>query len=168
MNAELEVCAAAFFRIKGKNVVTEQEFTMSVAFDNKWMSVKEANQLMKVLVSEDILTRSNGYLKPAKDLSAAHVPIAYRPSEELRKSLAGTSEEKAPAATPEPPADIFVELIDVAVANGLPKGKFVAESNIVKKRLGVETCVAALLLLRDNGIDIERYKDRVYAQVLGK
>ena len=144
MNAELEVCAAAFFRIKGKNVVTEQEFTMSVAFDNKWMSVKEANQLMKVLVSEGILTRSNGYLKPAKDLSATQVPIAYRPSEELRKSLAGTSEKKAPAAAPEPPADI------------------------VKKRLGVETCVAALLLLRDNGIDIERYKDRVYAQVLGK
>ena len=168
MNSELEVCAAAFFRIKGKNVVTEQEFTMSVAFDNKWMSVKEAEQLIRVLVANGILIRSNGYLKPAHDFSAVRVPIAYRPSDELRKSLAGTTEVKAPAAAPEPPADIFMELIDVAVANGIAKGKFVAESNIIKKRLGVETCVAALLLLRDNGIDIERYKDRVYAQVLGK
>lgn len=168
MNAELEVCAAAFFRIKGKNVVTEQEFTMSVAFDNKWMSVKEAEQLIKSLVSAGILVKSNGYLKPANDLSAVHVPIAYRPSEELKKSLAGTSETKAPAAAPEPPADIFMELIGVAVANGIPKGKFVAESNIIKKRLGVETCVAALLLLRDNGIKIDGYKDRVYTQVLGK
>ena len=31
-----------------------------------------------------------------------------------------------------------------------------------------QPAAAALLLLRDNGIDIERYKDRVYAQVLGK
>lgn len=61
-----------------------------------------------------------------------------------------------------------MELIGVAVANGIPKGKFVAESNIIKKRLGVETCVAALLLLRDNGIKIDGYKDRVYTQVLGK
>jgi hypothetical protein len=168
MSDDLETCAAAFFRIKGKDVVTEKEFTMSVALEYKWVSVAEADRLLKVLISQGILTRSNGYIKPAKDLSAVRVPVAYRPSEELRKSLAGTSEVKPAKAAPEAPADIFMELIDMAVANGLPKGKFVAESNIVKKRLGVETCVAALILLRDNGIDIEGVKDRVYAQVLGK
>lgn len=168
MSDELEICAAAFFRIKGKDVVTDKEFIMSAALDFKWMSVKESENLLKTLVSKGLLTRNNGYVKPAKDLSAVQVPIAYRPSDAFRKSLAGTVSEPPAVKSAEPTSDVFMELIAEAVANGIPKSKFVAESNVMKKRLGVEICVAALLLLRDNGVDIGKWEDRVYTQVREK
>lgn len=168
MASELETCAAAFFRIQGKDVVVEDEFKMSIALKYKWMAIKEAENLMKTLISEGIITKSNGYLKPAKDLSSVPVPIAYRPSEELRKQLSGTSKnpvEKKEAAVPK---DLFVELMDVAVNHGIARGKFVSESNVLKKKLGVETVVAALIILKENGIETKELEDRAYAQILQK
>ncbi len=167
MADELLTCIAAFFRIKGKDVVTEQEFKMSVTLELKWMSMKEAEVLMKRCISTGLLVRSNGYLKSAQDLSSVPVPIAYKPSEDLKNLLSGTVESKPAPAAPSTP-DIFGEMMEVAAANGIQKGKFVSECNAVKKRLGVEICVAGLLILRDSGVDIEEMKDRVYTQVLGK
>ncbi|MCQ2078984.1 MAG: DUF2240 family protein [archaeon] len=168
MASELEICAAAFFRIQGKDVVVEEEFRMSIALNYKWMSVKEADQLMKTLLGSGIIVKSNGYLKPAKDLSAIPVPIAYRPSEELRKQLSGTVKVAAPSKTSAAPKDLFVEMLDIAVDHGIPRGKFVSESNILKKKLGVETVVAAIIILRDNGIDTKELEERAYAQILLK
>ena len=167
MADELETCLAAFFRFKGKDVVTEQEFKMSVALELKWMSMKEAEALIKRCVSSGLLVKNNGYLKPANDLSSIPVPIAYKPSDDIRKSLSGTVESK-PASPPSAQLDVFAEMMELAAANGIQKGKFVSECNAVKRKLGVEICVAGLLILRDSGVDIGKVKDRAYAQVLGK
>ena len=167
MADELETCLAAFFRFKGKDVVTDQEFKMSVALELKWMSMKEAEALMKRCISIGLLVKNNGYLKPAKDLSSVPVPIAYKPSEDIKKLLSGTVESE-PSPAPSAQKDVFAEMMDIAAANGIQKGKFVSECNAVKRRLGVEICVAGLLILRDSGVDIEKIKDRAYAQVLGK
>ncbi len=166
MASELETCAAAFFRIKGKDVVTDKEFTMSMSLDLRWMSVEESKNLVNKLISSKILVRSNGYLKPVNDLSAVPVPIAYRPSDELRASLSGTVEKTAPAPGKPQSGDLFSEMMEMAVGLGMQKGKFVSECNAVKKKLGVEITVAGLLVLRDSGADIEKMKDRVYTQVL--
>jgi len=166
MADELETCIAAFFRIKGKDVVTEQEFKMSVTLELKWMSMKEAEVLMRNCIASGLLVKSNGYLKSSKDLSSVPVPIAYKPSDELKKILSGTVESKPAPAAPSQP-DLFGEMMELAAANGIQKGKFVSECNAVKKRLGVEISVAGLLILRDNGVDIGKLKDRVYTQVLG-
>ncbi len=166
MASELETCTAAFFRIKGKDVVTDKEFTMSMSLDLRWMSVEESKMLVKKLIAEGILTRSNGYLKPVRDLSAVPVPIAYRPSDELRSGLSGTVEKPAPQPAKPQSGDLFSEMMDAAVGLGMQKGKFVSECNAVKKKLGVEIVVAGLLVLRDAGADIEKLKDRVYTQVL--
>ncbi len=166
MTSELETCAAAFFRIKGKDVVTDKEFTMSMSLDLRWMSVDESKILINKLIAAGILTRSNGYLKPVNDLSAVQVPIAYRPSETLRAGLSGTVEKSTPPAAKPQTGDIFSEMMETAVGLGIQKGKFVSECNSAKKRLGVDIIVAGLLILRDSGADIEKLKDRVYTQVL--
>lgn len=170
MDNELEVCAAAFFRSKGKDTVTVNEFKMSISLEFKWVSVKEAEQLMSALISAGLIVKNGDYLKPSKDFSSVQVPMAYKPSETLKKSLSGTSTKtvapKKRAAQTEGQPDVFFDLINVAVEHGIPKAKFVAESNALRKKLGVQTCVAALLLLRDSGVDIKKWEDRAYAQVL--
>lgn len=173
MSDELITCAAAFFRVKGKDVVTEKEFTMSLTLDYKWLSIKEADNLMKILLAKGIVVKNNGYLKATPNLSTVQVPIAYRPSDDLKKSLSGTIEIQVekPSTRPAPAAgspNLFVEMMGIAESLGIPKSRFVSESNILKKKLGVDTTVASLIILRDAGADIGKLKDRVYTQVLGK
>lgn len=168
MTDELEICAAAFVRIKGKEVFTESEFKMEVNLNLKWVSAKEADLLIKALVSRNIFSKNNGFIKVAKDLSSVQVPIAYHPTDALKKSLSGTMKNDDPAPASDAPRDMFIELMDMAVENGIQKGKFVSECNILKKKLNVDTSVAALILLRDWGVNIEKVKDLAYTQILEK
>ncbi|MCQ2070967.1 MAG: DUF2240 family protein [archaeon] len=169
MTDELITCAAALFRIKGKDVLTEKEFTLTASIDLKWVSNKSASILMNRMVDGGILVKKNGLLKPGMDFSTVPVPIAYTPSQELKNSLS------APAETPEKPrtvekredpADMFPELMDIAMEHGIEKRTFVPECNSVKKKLGVNMCTAALLVLRDAGVDIGGLTARVYTQTV--
>lgn len=170
MTDELSECAAAFFRSIGKDVVTVKEFTMYVTLDVKWMSSAEAAALVNLLVEDGAMVRSNGYLKPGRDMSQIQVPVAYRPGDSLKKMAAeaakkGTKQEKPKA----PSADIFPELAAMSSQYGWDsKGKFIAECNAVRKKLGVDTSVAALLILRDSGADTAELAKRVYADSAGK
>ncbi len=174
MTDEAAVCAATFFRIRGKDVVTPKEFTMTVSLDLKWMPVKEAAALLDLLVERGMMSRSNGYLRPSEALKDLQVPIAYRPSEAFRQELAGrgrtSSAEKKAAPAPVKTAgnDLFPVLVQQAVAAGLAKGAFIGECNGIKKTLGTDICAAALLVLRDRGVDVKELCDRVYAQLIKK
>ena len=174
MSDELNVCAAAFFRSIGKDVVTPKEFTMYVTLDVKWMSSKEASALMQVLIEEKAMVSSNGYLKPGKDFSALQVPIAYRPTDAVRNAVAakmkkGKTQTPAGKASGADTGDIFPELVALSGEYGWSnKGKFIAECNSVRKKLGVETAVAALLVLRDSGADVKELTEKVYANSVKK
>jgi len=144
-------------------VVTVKEFTMSIGLDLRWMSVKEASTLLKHLESEKCVKVDDGFVRPAKDLSALQVPIAYRPPESLRKAIFGDS--AASAGRPAKKAgskDLFSVLVDLAVKNDIPKGKFVDECNRVRQKLGIEMCSAASLVLRDAGTDVSDLLQNVY------
>ena len=46
MADEYVVCTAAFFRNKGKNVITENEFLMVISMDLHWMPYGKAKVLL--------------------------------------------------------------------------------------------------------------------------
>jgi len=168
MTDEYTVCAAAFFRNKGKNVITEKEFTMVVSMDLHWMPYVKAKQLLAALISKGILIRNGEFVKPSFEISDIDVPVAYRPSEELINSLVETKTE-APAPRPAPAGgDLLPSLIEEAVKKGVQKRDFVAESNAVSKRLDIDMLAAALVVLRDKGVDISPYIDRVYGEIAEK
>lgn len=165
MSNELETCLAALFLNKGKDVLTVKEFAMYVSLDLRWMQVKDANHLMEVFLKEGMLSRSGEYLKPAIDISSIDVPVAYRPSESLLTIL----KENVPA--PEPVANndnVFSQLINMAVEQGMEKGTFISECNKISKRTNIDIEVAALMVLRDKGVDIAPYLDGVRAIILGR
>lgn len=167
MPDELETCLAALFLNKGKDVLTVKEFSMYVSLDLRWMQVKDANDLMELLLKRKLLTRSGDYLRPNMDLSSVDVPVAYRPSEDLIKTL----KVSEPAARPEPAntsQDIFHELIQKAAEYGMNKGTFISECNKISKRTNVDIEVASLMVLRDKGMDVLPYIDGVRSVILNR
>ncbi len=168
MASELETCAAAFFRIKGKDTVTINEFKMTVTFESRWVSVKEAEALLSKMISEKLVTKTGDYLKASAELAGIQVPMAYRPSDSFKKSLASMTVTKVSEkpTTQVPKKDMFSELVDTALTAGIQKPKFVSDCNVLKKKLDIDISVAALIILRDNGIDINDLIPKVYDQFL--
>jgi hypothetical protein len=161
MTDELVICAAAFFRSKGKDVVTPKEFVMGVSLDLRWMPVADAERLADILSEKKILVRNGEYLKPSMDLSGTEVPVAYRPSDTLLAFL-----NSAPARAK--PKDVLSDMVSAAVGSGMDRGKFISECNKVKKRLSIDMEAAALIILRDAGADISGYAESIRETIIGR
>ena len=164
MTDELTVCAAAFFRSIGKDVTTSDEFVMISSLELKWMSPSDVKILLKNLLAAGILEKKGEYIRPAKDLSGIDLPLAYKPSRELLNPVRAAP---APAPKKESEPDMFHILMGVAAEKGMQTRDFVPVCSKIQKRLGIDISAAALIVLRDNGVDISPYIDQVYDGISG-
>lgn len=158
MDGETLVCAAALFRNRGKDIITQKEFTMYISLDLRWMGVKEADKLRELLLDEGILKKNGDMLKPAGDLSEIDVPVAYKPSSELLEMLRTW---KIPAKKRPEKDSMLNTLMEVAVENGIQKRTFVKECNDLVKHMNIHMEAAALIILREHGVDPAPYTDGV-------
>jgi hypothetical protein len=165
---ELTVCAAAFFRIKGKDIVAEKEFSMGISLDLRWMSVKEANALIKIMISSGVITLKDGYLRPAFDLSEIDVPMAYRPSANFVKKVLDMHRESEPVKKTQDSDNVFSEMISMAEKSGMRRAGYVAACNSLSRKLGVDIEVAGVMILRDIGSDVSELYEKVRNAVINK
>ena len=171
MTDELTICAAAFLRNKGKNVVTENEFLMGISMDLHWMPYGDAKVLLAALLNSKILEKNGEYLKPTFDVSGiTDVPVGYRPGPDFVSKLktkndVPVKEKTAPMKSSAPTQDLFPMMIEEAVETGMEKRDFISEANNIQKKLNVDITVAGLMVLRDRGADIGPLADRVYASL---
>lgn len=179
MDSELEICAAAFFRNKGKDVITVMELIMTISLDLKWMDPTTASRFVKSISVDKLVSETpEGLLRASPHLREIDVPVAYRPSKNLIERLKASGGEPVPKETRHPPeteaeqsadtAPVLPRLMGSAGAVGMNRGEFVSECNRIVKRFNVDMEVAALMILRDKGADITPYYDDVRESVLRK
>ena len=167
--SDSDVCTAAFFRSRGKDVVTEKEFKMAVSIDLHWVPAKDAAGLANVLSQDGCVAVKDGYIRPVIDISAVSVPVTYRISEELRTRASaahGTPATPAPAPQRTDDKDVFEIMADIAADKGKATKDFVKECRTISKTLGVMPAVSALLILRDMGIDIDELCPQVEKYII--
>lgn len=156
MDGDLRVCAAAFFRSRGKGVATEKEFLMGVSMDFHWMPYGEAKRVLATMLSDGVLVRSGDCVKPSFDIADVDVPVAYRPP-------AGLAAVRLARPEPAGGGDLLSDMMSAAEAAGLGRRGFIAECNAVQKSLNVDVTVAGLIVLRDRGADVSGFAERAYA-----
>lgn len=164
MTDELTLCAAAFFRNKGKTVSTSGEFLMSISMDYHWFPLEAAKKILATMIEKGILERKGDIIKPLFDVSTVQVPVAYKPSPELASQC-------KPVGNNEPvqqQKDMLPVLIEKATANGIQKKDFIAGANHLSKTLNVDMIVAGLLVLREKGVDVSGLIDPVYSEIKSK
>jgi len=159
--SDSEVCTAAFFRSRGKDVVTEKEFSMVVSIDLRWIPAKDAPGLAKVLEADGCVSIKDGYIRPTIDIDSVSVPVTYRPSEELRARAANPVSAEKTANE-----DLFEKLIDLATSNGMTIKDFNSECRKTSKTLGIMPAVAGLLILRDRGVDVSSFYNVIDEYIL--
>jgi hypothetical protein len=163
MADELTVCAAAFFRSVGKDVTTSDEFVMISSLELKWMSPSDSKLLLRKLLTEGVLEKKGEYIRCAEDLGGIDLPLAYKPSQSVLDSI--RAKDVPPAPKKEAAPDMFHILMDVAKGNGMQVKDFVPSCSKIQKRLDIDIAAAALIVLRDGGIDISPYAKDVYDAV---
>lgn len=146
------MCAAAFFRSRGKDVVSRKEFQMTVSMDYRWMTHGEAKELLAAMKSAGILKEENGYLKPCFKVSEVDVPAAYRPPKNILKRKTQTSD------------DVFPQMV-AAAEKVMGRREFVASCNAMQRELGINIVAAGLFILRDAGMDISPFEEKAYSQI---
>lgn len=135
----LRVAVAAPFQGAGTRRMEESAFVVALSLDRDWFSPDQAKRLIDVAVGEGLLARTDGGLEAAFAVESVEVPEGFAPDEEL---LAARSP--------------FERLLDTIVAEGIEKQEAVARINELQGRLGVTVEVAAVVLARREGIDVER------------
>jgi hypothetical protein len=168
MTDELETCLAALFLNKGKDVLTAKEFTMYASLDLRWMPVRDADRLMNILVEKGLMSKTGEYLRPAINISEVNVPVAYRPSEGLLTAIRSPAQKQPAAAKKADAPGLLPRLIREAQGSGMEKGAFVSECNKVSKKADVDIEVAALMILRERGVDITPCIEDVRLSVLSR
>ncbi|MDD4244568.1 MAG: DUF2240 family protein [Candidatus Methanomethylophilaceae archaeon] len=159
MTDEPMLCAAAFFRNKGKGVVTEKEFLMGISMDFRWMPYSDAKELLSALLAANVVKRDGDLIRPAFDVADADVPVAYRPPADLIRTAALSRETDSMN---------FPQIIAFAEKHGMKKKDFISASNALQKKLGISPEAAGLIVLRDNGTDISEIAERVYTGISGE
>lgn len=165
---EMTVCAAAFFRSKGRDVITEKEFTMGVSLDLRWMTVKEAGVLVSALKSAGILKMVDGYLRPEFDISEVDVPMAYRPSPGFMKGIQNGLSDSEPEKELRADGNVFTDMMILAEKSGMRRAGYIAACNSLQQKLDVDVEVAGMMVLKSIGIDVSELYDRVREAVIGK
>jgi len=166
MPDELEICLASLFLNKGKDVLTAKEFTMYVSLDLRWMQAKDADALMQTLIGKGLMSKSGEYLRPMIDTSAVDVPVAYRPSEGLIKGLKEHPPGRPAAKKDDGTSNVLSVLVGEALGSGMEKGAFISECNKISKKMDIDMEVAAVMILRERGVDITPFIDGVRTSVL--
>ncbi len=152
------LCAAAFFRNKGKSVVTEKEFLMGISMDFRWMPYSDAKELLNFMLAAKVVKKDGDLIRPAFEVAGADVPVAYRPPADMIRT-AVPSAEAGPMS--------FPQMIAFAEKHGMKKKDFISASNALQKKLGISPEAAGLIVLRDGGADISKIAERVYDGISG-
>lgn len=167
---DIRLCIAAFFRSKGKNVVTVDEFLMGVSMNMRWMPYPEAEKLLSVSVTNGLVEKDGDYVRPIFDINSVEVPAGYRPATDLLASVPeAVAKNKEPAPkTDVQSEDILPKLIAKAVSMDIDRKDFMSYCRTIQKKMNIDIEVAAVMVLRDNGADVSDLIDPIREAVKGR
>ena len=151
---ELTLVVAAPFLKNATSSLSMRDFEFALSFDFKWMSPDEASKIRDLGIKSRLLTLDGGALKPVFDLDGIDIPHGFKPDISLFK-------EKT----------LLENIMDyVSKTTGMGLRDIAAGINAKQEQLSdlVDIEVAALLVAKEMGCDIEPFYGQVHDVVLDR
>jgi len=149
---EFILVVAAPFRKNAASSLSIKEFEFSLSFDLKWMSPREALNVCDMAVRSNLLKLDGDTLKPSFDVDAFDIPHGFKPSPTLFMDKS-----------------VVERIMDhIAAATDLDMREIAARINTRQQHLSdlVDIEIAALLVARELGCDIEPIYGQVYDMII--
>ena len=147
----LKTIFAAAFKSKGKNLMSTSELTYVLSFDLKWFSHDKSRQIIELAKKKGILVEEGNFLKPNFDVNKVEVPVDFKP--DIRKVFISSFFEKIAYEISEKTGKEFEEVV--------------AMINKKQEKLGnlLDIDVVALIVAKENNIEVQEYVDEVWKTV---
>ncbi|MBW6470615.1 MAG: DUF2240 family protein [Methanosarcinaceae archaeon] len=149
---ELILVVAAPFKKNAAFLLSMRDFEFALSFDLKWMSPDEASKVRDLAIRSRLLTLVDGMLKPVFDLDATEIPHGFKPEVDLFK-------EKT----------LLENIMEhISTTTGMGLQDIAIRINTKQEQLSdlVEIEVAALLVAREMGCDIDPFYEQVHDAVV--
>ena len=152
---ELEITLAQLFRKKGKTSLTEKDFVFAASLDFRWFSPKEAQKLLELGLDSGLLAVKDGIVSPVFGHDKIEIPKGYAPTADILAGLVL-------------PKGLFLKIVDaISAKTNLPAKDLISQINQTQDRMSVDIEVAALIVAKNLGADVESYLD-VVEEDIGK
>jgi len=160
MDDGLQLCTAAFFRSRGKTVVTENEFLMGVSMNMRWMPYSDAEKLLSLILKSGLAVKDGEYIRPKFDVGAVDVPVGYKPNASILS--APVPEVISKSAVKPVSTDPFQTLLAEVIKMGVDRKELLSRCRIVQKKMDIDIEATALLVLREMDVNVSGYIDEMY------
>lgn len=146
---ELRRAVALIFRRKAKDFLTDREFVFSASMDLRWFNYSDAMRLLETALRAGLVRREGKAVTPTFNHRSVELPPGFRPSASIL------------TAGPSPMPETLLTRIadDIAKKSGRERPAVMAEINKRREELGLEPEIAALLIARASGVDIDPMLD---------
>lgn len=148
----LRTVIAAAFRSKGKKTISKSELTYVLSFDFKWFTHEKSREIVDIAVEKGLLAEEGDRIKPTFDVDRVEIPFGFKP--DLKKLTSTT---------------VFDEIVwEISEKTGKDISEVTSMINKIQEKfenlLNVE--VVALITARTFGIDVKKYIEKVWAEVI--
>lgn len=129
------------FKRKGKDILKESDFVLSLSIDLNWFAPEQAKIILSEAEKEGLLKREGELVRAAFDISSVEIPQGFKPGKDIL-------EKKT----------LFSRIIDRIIARtGMEKRKVIALVNKRHEELAkmVFIEVSAILVAMENGIAVD-------------
>jgi len=145
---ELKLVVATPFKKKATSSLSIKDFEFALSFDLKWMAPDLASKVRDKAISSRLLRLEGDRLIPSFAVDKIEIPHGFRPS-------GNVFAEKSP----------IEELITmISAKSGKSEKETIAGINTLQEHFGdlVDIEIAALILAKEKGCDIEGIYQKVY------
>jgi len=157
MDTEARIIIAFLFNRSGKPVLTESEVYLPLSMELGWFSTSEAQEFVSYAVTQGLLAKEDGMLRPTFPIETITIPVGFIP----RKK---TFPKKKKQAKDEPVLEAIVSRI--CEQTNRERTDVHEEITRVASEKKILPEVAALFIARNYNIPCEEWYDAVETRLL--
>ncbi len=144
-NEELKKIISIPFKRKNQEEISEKSYIFSLALDLNWFSLDEAQDIVEVAKSDNLIKDKEGTLSPNFSIEKIDASISFEPSKNFLKKIKNKDNS------------ILEKIIKkIQAKEDLTRQEIISSSNNIQDELNklVDIEVAALLFAKERGIEI--------------
>ena len=146
----LRTTVAYPFRREGERRLAESEVVVALSLDRDWFSPDQAKRVVDVAAARGLIERDGNDVVARFDPGDVHVPEDFTPDESILRE-----------------ESVFERVLDRLLAAGIEKREAVAAVNQRQADLAVTVEAAALVVAREEDVEVDDLADRAMAELDG-
>jgi hypothetical protein len=157
MNNEVKIILAFLFKRSGKERVKESELFLPLSLELKWFTTKEAKEFVHTAISQNLLKKEHGLLRPTFTIQDITIPIGFYPSKQALQH------QKMEESTD----NIFEKIAShITQEATMDKPEVLKEIQKIAEEKQILPVVAAMQVAKQHHVDIKEYYTIIQHNIL--